>query len=98
MGLGEEENFYILIDIFLFIIFLFRPLGGWYCFDQTSCRERWLNMKSYMTSRMWPEVKKGRKYSREENITPKTQISMCLVTDVSVSRVFDKGFSPGIYT
>lgn len=50
-----------------------------------------------MTSRMWPEVKKGRKYSREENITPKTQISLCLVTDVSVSRVFDKGFSPGIY-
>ncbi|XP_064596802.1 palmitoleoyl-protein carboxylesterase notum1'-like [Liolophura sinensis] len=44
--------------------------GGWFCFDQTSCRERWLNMKSYMTSRMWPEVKKGKgilSWDPEEN-------------------------------
>eukprot|EP00058_Branchiostoma_floridae_P013695 XP_002599183.1 hypothetical protein BRAFLDRAFT_275198 [Branchiostoma floridae] len=34
--------------------------GGWYCFDQASCRNRWANMpRNLMSSKGWPDRKKG---------------------------------------
>ncbi|GAB1609026.1 palmitoleoylnotum1-like,protein carboxylesterase NOTUM [Argonauta hians] len=41
---------------FKWIIFL---EDGWYCFDKHSCDTRWVTMKPYMSSKHWPEVKKG---------------------------------------
>ncbi|XP_041350935.1 palmitoleoyl-protein carboxylesterase NOTUM-like [Gigantopelta aegis] len=33
--------------------------GGWYCFDKTSCRQRFRMMNEYMSSRKWPRHRKG---------------------------------------
>ncbi|XP_066291598.1 palmitoleoyl-protein carboxylesterase NOTUM-like isoform X2 [Branchiostoma lanceolatum] len=33
--------------------------GGWYCFDQASCRNRWANMANLMSSKRWPDRQKG---------------------------------------
>ncbi|KAK3588353.1 hypothetical protein CHS0354_003283 [Potamilus streckersoni] len=35
--------------------------GGWYCFDEVSCQLRWRHehMKTFMTSKHWPETKRG---------------------------------------
>lgn len=29
--------------------------GGWYCFDARSCKQRWVRMRAFMTSRHWME-------------------------------------------
>jgi O-palmitoleoyl-L-serine hydrolase len=31
--------------------------GGWHCYDQKSCRTRWLKLRHLMTSASWPEVR-----------------------------------------
>ncbi|XP_055704557.1 palmitoleoyl-protein carboxylesterase NOTUM [Phlebotomus papatasi] len=31
--------------------------GGMHCYDQKSCRDRWLNVRHFMTSAQWPETK-----------------------------------------
>lgn len=31
--------------------------GGWYCFDQRSCRSRWLKLRNLMTSTQWPDTR-----------------------------------------
>ncbi|XP_031334344.1 palmitoleoyl-protein carboxylesterase NOTUM-like isoform X2 [Photinus pyralis] len=31
--------------------------GGWYCFDQQTCRNRWLRQRHFMTSSQWPETR-----------------------------------------
>ena len=36
-------------------------VGGWYCFDRSSCRGRWLNTPHLMSSQQWPERRKGRR-------------------------------------
>ncbi|XP_077258774.1 palmitoleoyl-protein carboxylesterase notum isoform X4 [Temnothorax americanus] len=33
--------------------------GGWYCYDQKSCRTRWMRMRHLMTSTQWPETRDG---------------------------------------
>ena len=33
--------------------------GGWYCFSAITCHQRWLKMRSLMTSAHWPEAKTG---------------------------------------
>lgn len=33
--------------------------GGWYCYDQKSCRSRWLRMRHLMTSVGWPEFREA---------------------------------------
>uniref|UniRef100_T1JJQ7 Pectin acetylesterase n=1 Tax=Strigamia maritima TaxID=126957 RepID=T1JJQ7_STRMM len=33
--------------------------GGWYCFDLQSCHNRWIRLRSLMTSRLWPEIRHG---------------------------------------
>ena len=33
--------------------------GGWYCFSAVTCHQRWLKMRSLMTSAHWPEAKTG---------------------------------------
>ena len=33
--------------------------GGWYCFSAVTCHQRWLKMRSLMTSAHWPEAKSG---------------------------------------
>lgn len=33
--------------------------GGWYCYDQKSCRSRWLRMRHLMTSVGWPEFRES---------------------------------------
>lgn len=33
--------------------------GGWYCYDQKSCRTRWLRMRHLMTSVGWPEFREA---------------------------------------
>ena len=34
-------------------------VGGWYCFDQNSCHSRWRNTPHLMSSKHWPEWRKG---------------------------------------
>lgn len=34
--------------------------GGWYCYDNHSCRNRWLRQRHYMTSSQWPETRDGK--------------------------------------
>ncbi|KMQ96135.1 protein notum-like protein [Lasius niger] len=31
--------------------------GGWYCYDQKSCRARWMRVRHLMTSTQWPETR-----------------------------------------
>ncbi|XP_071444966.1 palmitoleoyl-protein carboxylesterase NOTUM [Hetaerina americana] len=31
--------------------------GGWYCYDQVSCQNRWLRLKYFMTSKQWAETR-----------------------------------------
>ncbi|XP_046398101.1 palmitoleoyl-protein carboxylesterase NOTUM [Ischnura elegans] len=31
--------------------------GGWYCYDQMSCQNRWLRLKYFMTSKQWAETR-----------------------------------------
>ncbi|KAH8395279.1 hypothetical protein KR222_008194, partial [Zaprionus bogoriensis] len=31
--------------------------GGWHCFDNRSCRARWLRLRHLMTSSQWPETR-----------------------------------------
>lgn len=31
--------------------------GGWHCYDQNSCRARWLRLRHLMTSTQWPETR-----------------------------------------
>ncbi|XP_046491121.1 palmitoleoyl-protein carboxylesterase NOTUM [Neodiprion pinetum] len=31
--------------------------GGWYCYDHRSCRNRWLRLRSFMTSTQWSETR-----------------------------------------
>ncbi|XP_067000650.2 palmitoleoyl-protein carboxylesterase NOTUM [Anabrus simplex] len=31
--------------------------GGWYCYDQRSCHNRWMRLRHLMTSKQWPEVR-----------------------------------------
>ncbi|EFN84998.1 Protein notum-like protein, partial [Harpegnathos saltator] len=31
--------------------------GGWYCYDHTSCRNRWLRLRHLMTSTQWPDTR-----------------------------------------
>lgn len=33
--------------------------GGWYCYDQKSCRARWMRVRHLMTSTQWPETRDG---------------------------------------
>lgn len=33
--------------------------GGWYCYDHTSCRNRWLRLRHLMTSTQWPDTRDG---------------------------------------
>lgn len=33
--------------------------GGWYCYDNHSCRNRWLRLRHLMTSSQWPETRDG---------------------------------------
>lgn len=33
--------------------------GGWYCYDQKSCRTRWLRLRHLMTSAQWPEFREA---------------------------------------
>ena len=33
--------------------------GGWYCYDEKSCRNRWLKLRHLMTSTQWPETRDG---------------------------------------
>lgn len=33
--------------------------GGWHCFDNRSCRARWLRLRHLMTSSQWPETRDG---------------------------------------
>lgn len=33
--------------------------GGWHCFSTVSCHQRWLRMRSLMTSAHWPEMRSG---------------------------------------
>jgi hypothetical protein len=33
--------------------------GGWYCISTITCHQRWLKMRSLMTSAHWPEAKTG---------------------------------------
>lgn len=31
--------------------------GGWHCYDNKSCRARWLKLRQLMTSAQWPETR-----------------------------------------
>lgn len=31
--------------------------GGWHCYDNKSCRSRWLKLRQLMTSAQWPETR-----------------------------------------
>ncbi|KAK5650413.1 hypothetical protein RI129_001442 [Pyrocoelia pectoralis] len=31
--------------------------GGWYCYDQQTCRNRWVRQRHFMTSSHWPETR-----------------------------------------
>uniref|UniRef100_A0A0L8G7F0 Uncharacterized protein n=1 Tax=Octopus bimaculoides TaxID=37653 RepID=A0A0L8G7F0_OCTBM len=55
---GSPAGYYLRRSFgsFKWIIFL---EDGWYCFDKHSCQSRWVTMKPYMSSKHWPEVKKG---------------------------------------
>lgn len=33
--------------------------GGWYCYDQKSCRNRWLKLRHLMTSTQWADTRDG---------------------------------------
>lgn len=34
--------------------------GGWHCYDQKSCRARWLRLRHFMTSAQWPETRNSK--------------------------------------
>lgn len=34
--------------------------GGWHCYDNKSCRARWLRLRHLMTSAQWPETRDGK--------------------------------------
>ncbi|KAK6631709.1 hypothetical protein RUM43_013773 [Polyplax serrata] len=31
--------------------------GGWYCYDHKSCHARWMEMRSLMSSKLWPPIR-----------------------------------------
>lgn len=33
--------------------------GGWYCYDNRTCRSRWMRVRHLMTSTQWPETRDG---------------------------------------
>ena len=35
-------------------------IGGWFCYDERSCKARWNRQRSFMTSNMWPDTKQGK--------------------------------------
>lgn len=35
--------------------------GGWHCFDNRSCRARWMRLRHLMTSTQWPETRDGKR-------------------------------------
>lgn len=41
--------------------------GGWYCYDQKSCRNRWLRLRHLMTSTQWPETRDGEKKQKTDH-------------------------------
>lgn len=43
--------------------------GGWYCYDQKSCKSRWLRVRHLMTSTQWHETRDGRSCSIARNYT-----------------------------
>lgn len=45
--------------------------GGWHCFNEKSCQQRWLKMKHFMTSKHWPELKNG-EYKQTNKLTHNT--------------------------
>ncbi|KAF5301497.1 hypothetical protein FQR65_LT08800 [Abscondita terminalis] len=53
---GSQAGFYLRKSHIskTWIIFL---EGGWYCYDQHSCRNRWLRQRHFMTSSHWPETR-----------------------------------------
>ncbi|KAF2904870.1 hypothetical protein ILUMI_01303 [Ignelater luminosus] len=53
---GSQAGFYLRKSHISkkWIIFL---EGGWYCYDQHSCRNRWLRQRHYMTSSQWPDTR-----------------------------------------
>lgn len=42
--------------------------GGWHCFDDRSCRARWMRLRHLMTSSQWPETRDGKRDSKEDII------------------------------
>ncbi|KAF5295937.1 hypothetical protein FQA39_LY12709 [Lamprigera yunnana] len=53
---GSQAGFYLRKSHIskTWIIFL---EGGWYCYDQITCKNRWLRQRHFMTSLQWPETR-----------------------------------------
>ena len=35
--------------------------GGWYCFSEASCHQRWIRARALMTSTHWPQIRSSKK-------------------------------------
>ncbi|GAB0098204.1 Palmitoleoyl-protein carboxylesterase NOTUM [Sergentomyia squamirostris] len=54
---GSQAGFYLRRSSVFSRRWIVYLEGGMHCYDQKSCRDRWLNVRHLMTSAQWPETK-----------------------------------------